>query len=506
MKKNIVYLVGGGPGDPDLITVRGKECLSRAQVVIYDYLVSKKLLNYVQQSAELIYVGKKASRHTLAQDQINKLIIEKASEKSVVVRLKGGDPFVFGRGGEECQALFEAGINFEIVPGVTSGIAALSYAGIAATHRHLSSSVAFITGHEDPFKEESAINWKHISRGADTLVFYMGVSALPYITTSLQQNGLPAETPAAIIQWGTTPDQRTLISTLGQIAQRVKEEKITAPAITVIGKVVDLRKKMVWFEKRLLFGKKIIVTRTRKQVSKLSAALTELGASVIEMPTIEIKPVINNRIESTVKDLSLYDWVVFSSVNAVEIFFESLLKVKEDIRCFGLAKIACIGPATADAVKKYNLKIDVTAKKAVAEGLLDLMEKRGPWEKKNVLLPRAQEARDIIPEKLRLWGADVDVVPVYKTVCPEVDKKYLGIIKENNYDLITFTSSSTFKNFELLFSKKEMQMLKQKLKAVSIGPVTSATMRSSGVEPLIESQEHTIPGLVNTIKEYLNKQ
>lgn len=506
LSNHVVYLVGGGPGDPDLITVRGKECLKRAQVVIYDYLVSKQLLDYIQPDTEVIYVGKKASSHTLSQNQINKLLVEKALENSVVVRLKGGDPFVFGRGGEECQALFDAGIDFEIVPGVTSGIAALSYAGIPATHRHLSSSVAFITGHEDLSKEESAINWKYLSQSVDTLVFYMGVSSLPSITMRLQQNGLPADIPAAVIQWGTTPDQRTVISTLGRIAQRVKDEKITAPAITVIGNVVNLRENLLWFEKRPLFGKKIIITRTRRQVSRLRAALTELGASVIEIPTIKIEPVINSKIDSVMENTFTYDWILFTSVNAVEIFFENLLRIKKDIRFLGSAKIGCIGPATAEAVNSYKIKVDIIAKKAVAEGLLDSLQECGPWQKRRVLIPRATEAREILPQKLGSWGAIVDVLPVYKTVCPKIETSILEKVKENNYDLITFTSSSTFRNFVSFFSDEELQKLKSAFKAASIGPVTSVTMRNCGVEPLIESQEHTIPGLVNTIKEYLSRQ
>lgn len=506
LDEHIVYLVGGGSGDPDLITVRGKECLKLADVVIYDYLVSPKLLGYIRPDAEVIYVGKKASCHTMPQNEINRLLVEKALVNRVVVRLKGGDPFVFGRGGEECMALSDAGIGFEIVPGVTSGIAASCYAGIPVTHRHVASSVAFVTGHEDPQKCESSINWKYLAHGVDTLVFYMGISALPSIAEKLQQHGLPSDTPAAVIQWGTTQNQRTVVSSLGQIAQRVAEEKITAPAITVIGKVVDLRENISWFEKRPLFGKKIVITRTRKQASSLNFSLSQLGASVIEIPTIEIEPIISSQIDSVMKNLFTYDWIIFTSANAVEIFFNNILRVKGDIRFLGTAKIACIGPATSEAVSGYNLKVDVTAKKAVAEGLLDVLRECGSWENKRVLLPRALDARCIIPQTLNEWGAQAEVLPLYKTVSPQIDKSALGIIIKNDYDLITFTSSSTFRNFMSLFDDEQIRKLKPVLKGVSIGPITSSTMREFGVEPLVESGEHTIRGLVNTMKEYLSRQ
>ena len=506
-EKGKVYLVGAGPGDPSLITLRAVECLHCADVVIYDFLASPTLLNHADKKTEMIYVGKQAGDHTLKQEDIIKLIIEKAKQGLDVVRLKGGDPFVFGRGGEECLALKQEGIPFEVIPGITAGISVPCYAGIPVTHRKLASSVAFITGHEDPTKPDSSINWKHLAKGVDTLVFYMGVSNLPLITSELTANGLSGDTPVAVIRWGTKPSQQTITGTLDTIVDIAEKKMIKPPSIIIVGRVVSLSKDLAWFENRPLFGRRIINTRSRGQASMLSKSLTNLGAEVIELPTIEIVPEPENSdLKDKIKKIKDYDWLIFTSPNGVDAFFKKFLKRYNDIRELGNAKIACIGPGTSDAVKSYHIHVDITAKKAVAEGLIAELETADSWKNKRILLPRAKEARDVLPDTLSSWGAHVDLAVAYKTVKPaDIRKSTLQDIVENRYDLITFSSSSTFKNFIDLFSKEKLPDVLHNIKAVSIGPITSSTMHDLNVKPLIEASEHTIPGLVRSIKEYFIK-
>ncbi len=499
-----VYLVGAGPGDPGLITLRGAQLLSRADVVIYDYLSDPALLAHAPAAAEKIYVGKSASQHTLEQNEINKLIVNKALQGKNVVRLKGGDPFVFGRGGEECEALAASEIPFEVVPGVTSGVAAPAYAGIPVTHRAMASSVAFITGNEDPRKPSTAIRWEHLAKGADTLVFYMGVGNLSAIANELIRQGKSPATPVAVIRWGTKPAQRTVTGTLKTIAEIVKKEGIKPPAITVIGDVVSLRNKIGWFEQRPLFGKRVINTRARSQASELSAKLAELGAETIEMPTIRIEPVKKGgMLDRAMAKIEEYDWVVFTSPKGVEAFFELLLQRRGDVRALGKTRIASIGPGTTAVVKKYRLKVDCTARNAIAEGLVRSLRDHGPWKGRRVLLPRAEKARDVLPNALSEWGAKVAVVTAYRTVRPRpIDGSAVDCIKNARYDLITFSSSSTFENFVSLFTAREFARIAPTLKAASIGPVTSAALKARGIAPLVEAREHTIPGLIDAIKEY----
>lgn len=503
-KMGTVYLVGAGPGDPGLITVRAVECLQRADVVIYDFLATPALLGHVGEHAETIYVGKKSGNHTFPQDEIIELIIEKAQQGLNVTRLKGGDPFVFGRGGEECLALAEEGIPFEIVPGITAGIAAPCYAGIPVTHRTLASSVAFITGHKHVTSSESDINWKHLANGVDTLVFYMGVHNLPIITSKLISHGRSPETPVALIRWGTKPSQKTVTGTLSSISDLAQKNNITPPAVIVVGEVVKLSDNIAWFKKRPLYGRRIINTRSRHQASMLTQSLTELGAEVIEFPTIDIKFTTDGKdLQEAIDRIHNYDWLIFTSVNSVQAFLKSLLKKYSDIRILGNIKIAGIGAGSSKAITSYHITPDIIAKNSVAEGLIAELESADLWKNKQVLIPRADKARDILPETLTSWGAKIDIITVYKTVRPtDINRHVLSDIMENRYDLVTFTSSSTFKNFRDLLKEEKLEKIIADIKAVSIGPITSDSMINSGVKPLVEAKEHNIPGLVNAIKEY----
>ena len=501
-----VYLVGAGPGNVDLITVRGVRCLEKADVVLYDHLASPKLLSYARKDAELIYIGKEADKHTLPQDKLNMLLIKKAKAGLNVVRLKGGDPFVFGRGGEEAEELYAAGIKFEIVPGITSGIAAPAFAGIPVTFRKLASSMALITGHEDPTKLDSSIRWEHLAKGVDTLVFYMGVGNLPAIVDKLVKNGRTPLTPVALIQWGTLSNQRTVTGTLKNIVDVVRQKALKPPCIIVVGEVVSVRKRLNWFETLPLFGKRIINTRSRAQASELSQKLLDLGASVTELPTIETVPVgANSPLAHEMSRLNNYDWILFTSPNGVRYFFDLLLKIKGDVRAIGNVKIGSIGPGTTKEIEQYCLSPKVTAKDAVAEGLIQVLKGAENWKGLNMLIPRAEKARDILPQTLKKWGANVNVITAYRTIKPEgADSEAIKQVVNNDYDLITFSSSSTFENFVELIGVKRFCKIRKMLNAASIGPVTTESLRKQGIKPKIEAKEHTIQGLVNSIREYLS--
>ncbi len=500
-----VYLVGAGPGDPGLITLRAVECLKLADVVIYDFLATPTLLSYVNENAELIYVGKKSGNHTFPQEEIINLLIEKAQKGLTVVRLKGGDPFVFGRGGEECCALAEAGIPFEIVPGITAGIAAPGYAGIPVTHRSLASSVAFITGHKQTSHSGSEIQWKHLARGVDTLVFYMGVKNLSHIVSELTANGRSEDTPVAIIRWGTRPSQNTITGTLATIVELAQKNSITPPAIIVVGEVVTLSEKLAWFKKRPLYGRRIFNTRSRHQASLLTQALVNLGAEVVEFPTIQIIFENNSSdLQEKVDTIKDYDWLIFTSINSVHAFLKCVIKKYHDIRALGSVKIAGVGSGTEKAINSYHIQADIIAKNAVAEGLIAELQSADSWNNKRVLLPRAEKARDVLPDTLSDWGARVETLTVYKTVKPaDINRHVLQDIQEDRYDCITFTSSSTVKNFVALLKEENLTEIIPAIKAVSIGPVTTATMIEAGMKPITEAEEHSIPGLVKSIEEYL---
>jgi len=498
-KKGKCFLVGAGPGDLGLITLRGKELLEGADVIVYDALVNPEMLGWARPEAEIIFAGKRAGEKTFSQDEINALLVEKAQLGKNVVRLKGGDPFVFGRGGEEAEALVAVGIDFEVVPGVTSAIAAPAYAGIPVTHRAQNSHVTFFTGHEDPAKSESAIDFDALAKLGGTQVMLMGMDKLAAITREMLARGARQNLPVALIRHGTSGQQRTIVGTLENIAERATAAGFEAPAIAVFGEVVELRKKLSWFEKRPLFGKRIVVTRARRQAGKLSARLRELGADVIELPTIRIEPPSDLReFAELVQDAHSYDWIVFTSVNGVDGFFEIFFKLYDDAREIGGARIAAIGPATAQRVKEFHLQVELQPAEFVAEEIIKEFEKAGGVENLRILIARAEKARDLLPKKLSGMGAIVDEAFAYRTV-PETHD-VTGAQRRfstEGADLITFTSSSTVENFLDLKLPWPAGM-----KVASIGPITSATARARGLSVDVEATRHDLAGLIEAIRKF----
>ncbi|SHE88359.1 uroporphyrinogen III methyltransferase / synthase [Desulfacinum infernum DSM 9756] len=503
VKKGKVYLVGAGPGDPGLFTLRGLEVLRRAEVVIYDFLANEELLSFAPPHADRIYVGKKGGDHTLSQDGINRLLVEKGRHH-VVVRLKGGDPFVFGRGGEEAQELVAAGIDFEVVPGVTAAVAVPAYAGIPLSHRDFTASMAFITGHERADSRESKIDWSKLATAVGTLVFFMGVKNLPDITARLMEHGRSPETPVAVIRWGTTPEQRTVTGTLGDVVDRVREAGLKPPALIVVGEVVRLRDQLNWFERRPLFGRTVLVTRARQQASDFKRLLEEKGARCVEFPTIRIAPPESwEPLDRALSELQTYDWVIFTSVNGVRFFMERLFEAGKDVRALAGVKLAAIGPKTAEALEARGLRLDVVPGEYRAEGILQAMG-ADSVQGARILLPRAKVARDVLPETLRKWGALVDVVPAYETVLPtEGADRVAEMLREGRVDVVTFTSSSTVTNFLHVFEAHDPLKLLEKTTVACIGPITADTARGRGVPVHVVAEEYTIPGLVQALCDYL---
>ncbi|MCP4624191.1 MAG: uroporphyrinogen-III C-methyltransferase [bacterium] len=506
MSKAKVYLVGAGPGDPGLITVKGKECIETADVVIYDYLAAPALLNYAHKNAETIYVGKKGGDHTLSQDGINALIVEKARAGFRVCRLKGGDPFIFGRGAEEAEVLEAQGIPFEIVPGVTSAIAAAAYAGIPLTHRKLAATLAFVTGHEDPHKAESNVDWESLGRGIGTLVFFMGVKNLPDITQKLIAHGKSPATPVALIRWGTTPGQQTVIGTLDDIAVRVQKAGLKAPAIIVVGEVVRLREKLKWFETRPLLGKRIVVTRAREQASDLVKRLAELGAECLQYPTINVIPAPDvTPLDDAINRLSTYDWIVFTSVNGVKFFFERLFELNRDVRALNNLQTAAIGPVTSQRLLEFGLKSDIIPQNYRAEAVVEAFRGENLQGKK-VLLPRAAEARPVLPVELRKMGAVVDEVTTYLTEkVVEGADLLIEQLTDKRIDLITFTSSSTVRNFNALLPPDNFKDLLDGVTIAGIGPITTDTATELGIDVHITARTYTIAGLCNAIVKHYER-
>lgn len=500
METGYVYLVGAGPGDPKLITVRGAECIAKAEVLVYDRLASRRLLTLANPECEMIYVGKSPDRHTLRQDEINEVLVKKGLEGKIVTRLKGGDPFVFGRGGEEAEALLNAGIPFEVVPGVTSAISVPAYAGIPVTHRDLTSSFAVITGHEDPNKNSSAIAWEHIANSHGTLIFLMGVANLELIANKLMENGRSKATPVALIQWGTRPEQRTLVGELHNIAELVEREKFTNPSIIIVGEVVSLREKLQWFEKKALFGKRIVVTRARQQASVLSQAIEDLGGEPWEFPVIELAPPTNPElIVKAIQQIKRFEWLVFTSVNGVDAFFKELKNQGKDVRDLAGTELVAIGPATQSALENKGLRVTFVPEEYRAEKIIEGLASR-VLPGQSVLLARAEEARDILPESLKALGADVWDVPAYKTVLGQANKEELqGLLRDKLIHTVTFTSSSTVRNFLQLLDHD--RSLLEGVKIFSIGPITSATARELGLTVYREAEKYTIKGLVQALVE-----
>jgi len=499
-EKGRVYIIGAGPGDPGLITLRGVQCIQEADVIIYDHLVSPEILRHAGEKTRLIYAGKQGGDHTLSQYEINNLLVAEAGQGAVVARLKGGDPFIFGRGGEEAEVLREAGIPFEVVPGISSAVAVPAYAGIPLTHRNHTVSVAFVTGHEDPMKGKSDHDWPTLA-GIGTLVFLMGVKNLPAIAENLIRYGKDAATPAALIRWGTTPDQETLTGTLGDIAQKAEERRFSPPSIFVVGGVVGLRETLNWFETKPLFGRGIVITRPEAQAEELSELLRARGARVIYFPVIRIAPPESwEELDGAIDRLESYRWIIFTSANGVAFFFRRLRERGRDIRDLKGIRIATIGPATASAVETLGIRVDLVPEEFISEGVVKAFageDLRG----RRVLLPRAEQARDVIPEGLAKMGADVDVATAYRTVRSDRNAAELeSFLAEDKVDVITFTSPSTVANFLGIMGPDFH--LPSKVRIACIGPVTETAARGAGLPVDILQERYTIPGLVETLTEY----
>lgn len=491
-----VYLVGAGPGDAKLITLRGFELIQKADVIIYDFLVNKELLSFAKPHTEIIYVGKQALKHELPQKDINTLIVNKAKDNDIVVRLKGGDPFVFGRGGEEAQVLAKYRIPFEIVPGITSAISVPAYAGIPLTHRDFASTVAFVTGHEDEKKTESTIRWDELATGPDTLVFLMGVKNLKTIAERLITGGRNPDTQACLIQWGTLPKQKVITGKLSEIDIIAKKTGIKPPAIILVGDVINLRKELQWFERRPLFGKKIAITRASHQSLKLGEMLTEVGAEILYCPTIDIRPIKpNTKLSLALDTLHQYSCIIFTSTNAVSLFFEALSGKGMDTRALAGIKILPIGQATASLLKLKGIVPDYLPDTFTSEGIIEILETMEITGKK-FLLPRAEEARDVIIRFIKKKGGTCTVIPIYRAVLP----REIVPLSEKP-DIVTFTSSSTAKNFVALYGKNALK----ETTIASIGPVTTKTLESLGFKVHIEAKRYDIPGLVEAIIEFVTR-
>lgn len=495
-----VYLIGAGPGDPGLLTLKGKAILEKADVVVYDYLANDALLAFVRPDAEKLYVGKKAGAHTLSQSEINRLIIEKAREGKTVARLKGGDPYIFGRGGEEAEELFEAGVPFEEVPGISSTIAGPAYAGIPLTHRDFSSSVTLITGHEHPDKPGSVHNWNALASSANTLVFVMGMKNLPDITSNLIQAGLSPDTPAALVYWGTTTRHRSLTATLETLPTAARKAGFTNPSVIIVGKVVTLHDKLNWFEHKPLLGRTIAVTRAREQASGMASQLMELGAEVIQFPTIAIHALDDyTPVDTVLDELGSYDWIVFTSVNGVHWFWQRLENRQLDSRALHGLRVAAMGSATANELKRHGIHPDFVPDTYIAESMAEgLIQKDIQGQK--ILIPRACEAREILPQVLSKAGADVRVLPLYKTV-PAVSQRetVLQRLAEGTLDVITFGSSSTVDNFFTAIPASAIHSSPAVPKMACIGPVTAKTLHKYGFTCDIQPDTYTIPALVQAV-------
>ncbi len=503
-----VYLVGAGPGDPKLLTLRGKECLEQADVVLYDYLANEMLLQHVSPQAERVYVGRRGRGQYRDQSEINRLLIDQARAGKRVVRLKGGDPFVFGRGGEEAEAVAAAGLAFEVVPGVTAAIAAPAYAGIPVTHRTLASTVTFVTGHEDPTKDRSSIEWTRLATVHGTLVFLMGMTNLPKIVQCLRTEGKDGTTPVAVIRWGTRVSQRTVMGTLDDIVAKAAAAHMEPPTVIVVGEVVRLRTQLNWFERRPLFGKRILVTRPKPQAGELSDLITAEGGEAVECPTIEIVPPEDwALLDAALARLAAYNWLIFTSVNGIAPFMTRLLETQRDVRALAGLTICCIGPRTAEALEAYGLRADVIPEQFQAEGILEALSGR-QMRGARVLIPRALVARELLPEQLRAEGAEVDVVPVYRTIRPAVATDLLARqLAAGELDVISFTSSSTVKNFlELFATKEELLRLVGSTTVACIGPITAATAREAGLTVQVMAGQNTIPALAEAIVQYMENQ
>lgn len=506
MDKGKVYLVGAGPGDPKLITVRGLQCLERCDVVVYDRLASPRLLRHAKPGTEFIYVGKLPDRHTMKQEEINQLLVDLALAGKTVTRLKGGDPTIFGRVGEEAELLYDNGIEFEIVPGITSAIAVPAYAGIPVTHRDLASSLSIITGHESPDKLDRSIHWDKVTNATGTLLFLMGVAKIGYIAEQLIRHGKPANTPVALVRWGTRVEQQTIVGTLETIEEKVKAANFQPPAVIVVGEVVLQRDKLRWYESKPLFGTRVLVTRARAQASELAERIEELGGEPCEFPVIDIREPEGEAeiavLKERLSEAESYQWLIFTSVNGVDYFFRWLRRFKLDIRSFAQARIVAVGPRTAEALESRGLQVEKLPVKFHAESLLERVE---GWMKagERALLPRGDLAREVLPDLLRERGIDAVEIDVYETVLADTqDDLVLEWLRNKEIHMITFTSSSTVTNLLTILRKNGIENPEASLAGVpiaSIGPITSETVRKSGLEVTIEAKQATIEGLLEAV-------
>jgi len=494
MAAGIVYLVGAGPGDPGLMTRRSLELIATADAILYDRLIPAGALDGARADADLRYVGKEPGNPAMDQEEINSLLVGLGGGGQEVVRLKGGDPFVFGRGGEESEALADAGVPFEVVPGVTSGVAAPAYAGIPVTHRDLASAVAFVTGHEDPEKGESALDWDALARFPGTLVLYMGVKNLPMIAERLVAAGRPADQPAAVVERGTLPAQRAVSATLADIASQVAKDGLRAPAITVIGPAAGMRDTLAWLERRPLHGRRVAVTRARAQASGLAARLRALGADVVETPAIRVEPrPVEGDLAKVVSEIGEYSLVCLTSPNGASLLLEALVSHGRDARALSGATVAAIGPGTAAELARGGIRADVVPPRSIAESLVEAL-REVPVEDRRVLVARAAEARDVLPDALRERGAEVDVAALYETVPEPLGEAAREGLAQADY--VTFTSSSTVR-----FFLEGGGAVPDGARVVSIGPITSQTAREHGLTVHVEAQRHDIDGLVEALME-----
>ena len=522
--KGKVYIVGAGPGDIGLLTVKGLKCLQKAEVVVYDFHLNSQILNYINHDAEFVYAGKRGGQHTMTQDEINRSLIEKAKQGKVVCRLKGGDPFIFGRGGEEAEALSNEGIEFEIVPGVSSAVAAPAYAGIPLTHRNYSSSFAVVPGYEDPAKQESTIDWAKLATGVGTIVFLMTVKNLSSVCQKLVENGRPPGTPVAVIRWGTRPNQTTIVGNLNSIPRLVKEQDIKPPAVMVVGDVVNLREKLRWYEKKPLFGQRILVTREH---SEGFDRLEELGAEIMEFSTIKIVPPEDwKELDAAIDKIGSYHWLIFTSINGVKFFFERFFEKDRDIRDLKGIKICAVGSKTASMIKRHGIRVDLVPEEFNAEGLIEAFIKEGisqippspPLLKggrgglllsntellkgMRFLLPRAEIAREVFPDKVRQLGGEIDVVTAYRAIKPEVHGKRLKrFLKEGKITIATFTSAATFHNFISIVDEDVQELLGDVAIAV-IGPVTAKAVEKAGLKVHIMPGQATVEAMIEGIIEW----
>lgn len=504
LRKGRVYLVGAGPGDPKLLTLRGWECLQEADVVLYDYLANPALLSHAAEKAERIYVGRRGKGKYPAQDEINRVLVERARQGKIVVRLKGGDPFVFGRGGEEAEVLAAAGVDFEVVPGVTAAIAAPAYAGIPVTHRTMASTVTFVTGHEDPDKPATVLEWPKLASSHGTLVFLMGMKNLRAIVSNLMAEGRAASTPVAIIRWGTRAAQQTVVGTLSDIVVKADVAKLEPPTVIVVGEVVRLRPQLNWFEQRPLFGKRILMTRAKEQAAEMAGLLASYGAEPVEAPTIEIAPPADwAPVDRAIADIGSYRWIIFTSVNGVSRFMTRLRQRGLDARCLAGRTICCIGPRTAEELEPFGIKADMIPAEYQAEGVLAALGGH-PLQGSRVLIPRAEVARETLPDELRARGARVDVISVYRTIIPQTDvKSWRQQLVNRDIHVVTFTSSSTVRNcIELLGGAEAAKDLLKPVAIACIGPITAKTVAEYGLTVAILSRENTVPALAEAIVQY----